>query len=184
MRCLLIVIVLAGLVSCSDESTGPENSESDIGNGTVNVTGAFEAQHEGFSWYVGLKVGEEGKYANYTMNVSDVPATEGDGSYNFTIRFFADEAPFALTAGEYTVGEEEKGALVAGIYTNRNGSDSISYGISPDSEGTVTIESITDNSVKASFDLVLDASPNTEEGMITVKGNLYANCVAISGLTC
>ena len=181
---LIFAAICLMLISCSENSSGVKDSDEDIGEGIVNISGAFEAQHEGFSWYVGLKVGDEGKYANYTMNVSDVPASEGDGSYNFTIRFFADDGPFALTAGEYIIGEVDNGALVAGIYTNRSGSDLISYGISPDSEGIVTIESITDNSVEASFDLRLDASPNTEDGIITVQGNLSANCFTPTGPIC
>lgn len=182
---LNITVICLMLVSCTDQSTGAEEEISDKGKGIVNVSGAFEAQHEGFSWYAGLKIGDEGKYANYTMTVSDVPANEErEESYNFSIRFIADEGPFAITAGEYEIGNADKGVIVAGVYNNKSGSDLISYGISPDSEGTVTIESITDNSVKASFDLRLDASPNTEDGMITVKGNLSADCLAVSGLGC
>ncbi|NBC03810.1 MAG: hypothetical protein GVY20_08920, partial [Bacteroidetes bacterium] len=68
MRRLLMVIVLAGFISCSDDSTSPDNSDDDPGVGTVNVTGSVQAQHEGASWYAGLR-SETDDFINLTLNV-------------------------------------------------------------------------------------------------------------------
>lgn len=182
MRCLLIVLVLAGFISCSDDSTGPDTSEGDPGAGTINVTGAVQAQHEGVSWYAGLQLSEDGEYANYTMHISDVPPGETEqSSFSFSIRMVGDEGPFNLLTGEYKDGEADKGVLSISSYTNREETSTRSYSSSPDTNGTFTIRSISDTSVEASFELQLEAGPSTEDGFITITGNLFAECINQAG---
>lgn len=177
---LNITVIFLILVSCSDQSTGAEEEISEKGEGIINISGAFESQHEGVSWYVGLQIGEDGGYANYTMNISDVPPGETQqGSFSFSIRMAGDGGPFNLSTGEYKDGEVDKGVLSISSYTNREGTNSRSYSSTSDTEGTFTIRSISDTSVEASFDLQLEAGPSTEDGFITVTGTLIANCLTL-----
>lgn len=181
---IIFIFTSLQFISCSDSSTGNEDSETESGEGTVNVSGAFEAQHEGSSWYVGLKIGENGGYANYTMHISDVPPGETQqSSYSFNIRLVGDEGPFELTTGEYTVGEVDKGVLSISSYSNREGTNTRSYTSSPDTDGTFTIRSISETSVEASFDLQLEAGASTETGFITITGTLFAECINQAGGT-
>lgn len=181
---LLLSILI--FVSCNNKPTENEPEEkSEAKKGTINVSGAFEARHEGLAWYNGLQLGDEGKYINYTITAGDVLPRKGEvGSYSFTIRFFNTDGPFKVKEGDYIIGDTSKGVEVAGIYTDKSESNLISYGISPENEGTITIESKTDNSVKVSFELKLYNSTNTKEGFITVTGSISADCLTGSGLGC
>jgi len=174
---LIFAAICLMLISCSENSSGVNDSDADIGEGTVNITGAMEAEHQGISWYLGLRTGENGEYANYTVSISDVPPGENQqGTFNFTIRMVGDERPFSLAAGEYNIGELDKGVLSIGSYTNREGDDVMSYSSSPDTDGTFTIQSVSEGNIEISFDFLLETGPTTGTGYISVTGSLFANC--------
>jgi hypothetical protein len=180
----LFLLSILLFTSCSDNpnKNKPEKVEK-AKKGIINVSGAVEAHHEGSTWYNGVQLGNEGKYVNYTITTTDVLPSSGEvGSYSFAIRFFPVNGSFKVEEGEYIIGDNSKGVKVAGIYSDRSGAKSISYGLSPKNEGTITIESKTDNSVEVSFELKLYNSPNTKEGFIIVTGSISADC--LTGMIC
>lgn len=166
-------------MSCSDQSTGADDTDADGGEGTLVVTGALDTQHEGISWYAGLAQ-QEGTYFNLTLHVSDVPPGESQqNAYGFSIRMVGDEGPFNLTTGEFEIGHEaaeENEILMITTYTNRQDGDLKAYGASPEDTGTVTIHSISGTSIEASFDVRLKSGPNIDDGFVTISGSLQAEC--------
>ena len=187
MRRLLMVIVLAGFISCSDDSTSPDNSDDDPGVGTVNVTGSVQAQHEGASWYAGLR-SETDDFINLTLNVSDqLPDDPGSSSFNFSIRFTGEDGPFDLPVGQYEIGQNSENLIVLVSYSNSVDADNtVRYGTTPNSTGIVTIQSASETRIEASFDVTIDAGQNTEGGQVNITGEIDAECLlaGVSGVGC
>jgi hypothetical protein len=175
-----LIVALMGVVSCSDNSTAPDNPVPVEGEGTINVTGALEAQHEGASWFIGLKSGGGNSYLNLTFNISDVGfASEEENTYSLTITMLGNGGAFELTTGEYTLGESEE-VLTAVNYVNKEGAERASYGTSPDVTGTVTIQSISDTSIEASYNVRLQEVISTGflDDFVNITGDLTAKCIA------
>jgi len=172
-----LIAVLMGVVSCSDTTdsgiTIPE------GQGTINVTGALETDHEGTSWFFGLSSEEQNSYNNFTLSLSDVGfASQEESTYIFSIRMIGNGGPFELTTGEYTLGESEE-VITAVSYTNKEGAERASYGTSPDVTGTVTIQSISDTSIEASYNVRLQEVISTGflDNFVNITGDLTATCI-------
>lgn len=187
IKCLLIAIVLAGFTSCSDDSTGPDNSEDDPGVGTVNVTGAVQAQHEGASWYAGLR-SETHDFINFTLNISEqLPGGSGSSSFSLSIRFTGEEGPFDLPPGEYEIGQGSDNLIVLVNYSNSVDTDNkLGYATSQHSTGTVSIESVSETRVEATYDVTIEAAPGTDEGQVNITGEINAECLlaGVSGVGC
>lgn len=158
------------------------NSNGEPGDGTVNVTGAIQAEHTGVSEFIGLR--NEGGFANLTLSVSEfVRGSSEENSFLFDIRMAGEGGPFELEPGEYNVGEQDDGGPVVIVnYTNRAMSDgNVTYGTSPNSTGTVTITSVTSTGAEATFDVELYEDVTTDEGMVNVSGELTAKCTSPVG---
>lgn len=186
-RSLLIAVVLAGLISCSDDSTGPDNSEDDPGVGTVNVTGAVQAQHEGASWYVSLR-SETNDFVNLTLNISDqLPDEQGSSSFSLSIRLTGEDGPFDLPPGEYEIGQGSGNLIVLVNYSNSMDAENTDrYVTTQNSSGTVTIQSVSETRVEATYDVTIDAGQSTDEGQVNLTGEINAECLlaGVSGVGC
>lgn len=186
-RSLVIAVVLAGFISCSDDSTGPENSEDDPGVGTVTVTGAVQAQHEGVSWYAGLR-SETNDFINLTLNISDkLPDEPGVSPFSLSIRFAGDEGPFDLPPGEYEIGHNQGNIIVLVNYSNSVDDDNtVRYGTTQNSTGTVSVQSVSETRVEATYDVTIDAGQGTDEGQVNLTGEINAECLlaGVSGVGC
>lgn len=187
IKCLLIAIVLTGLTSCSDDSTGPGDTDTNPGAGTVNVTGAVQAQHEGASWYVGLR-SETHDFINLTLNISEqLPDEPGASSFSLSIRFTGDEGPFDLPPGEYDIGQGSDNLIVLVNYSNSQDPDNnVGYATSQNSTGTVSIESVSETRVEATYDVTIEAAPGTDEGQVNITGEINAECLlaGVSNVGC
>jgi hypothetical protein len=187
VRHILIAIVLAGFISCADDSTGPDNSDDNPGVGTVNVTGAVQAQHDGASWYAGLR-SETDDFINLTLNISEqLPDEPGASSFSLSIRFVGEDEPFDLSTGEYEIGHGQGNVIVIVNYSNSVDADNtVRYGTTPNSTGTVTIQSASETRIEASYDVTIDAGQNTEGGQVNITGEIDAECLlaGVSGVGC
>lgn len=183
IRCLLIVIGLTVFTSCADDSTGPGDSDANPGVGTVNVTGAVQAQHEGASWYAGLR-SETHDFVNLTLNISEqLPDEAGSSSFSLSIRFTGEEGPFDLPPGEYEIGQGSDNLIVLVNYSNSVDPDnSVGYATSQSSTGTVSIESVSETRVEATYDVTIEAAPGTDEGQVNISGEIDAECL-LSGVS-
>ena len=186
IKVLSLIVALMGVVSCSDNSSDALDIDSVQGEGTINVTGAVEAEHEGISWFLGLKSGGDNSYANLILTINDVGfASEEESTYSLSIRMVGDDGPFTLSTGEYEIGHDSEGPLIIVEYIYKEGSVRAGYGTSPDASGTVTIQSISDTSVEASFDVSLEAGQSTaNSGFVNVTGNLTATCADVPNAGC
>jgi|AntRauTorcE11898_2_1112593.scaffolds.fasta_scaffold06234_2 hypothetical protein len=180
IKVLSLIAALMGVVSCSGNST--DNTGPQEGKGTISVTGAVEAEHEGISWFIGLRSGGD-SYINLSLHVSDVGfAVQEENTYGLSIRMVGEDGPFMLSTGEYEIGHGSEGPLIIVEYIYNEGPARAGYGTSPDASGTVTIQSISDTSIEASFDVSLEAGPSTaNSGFVNVTGNLTAKCAGIAG---
>ena len=212
MKKVVLVLFVCLWVGCSDDSsdannspnpnnannlnntTNPNNSNNlnnlnnlnntnaDLGEGTVNVTGAIQTDHTGVSEYIGLKNGDG--FANLTLSVSEVArGSSEENGFGFDIRMTGEGGPFNLEPGEYSIGvQDDEGPTIIVNYTNRVISDeNVTYGTSPNSTGTVTITSVTSTTIEATFDVVLFEDVTTDEGMVNVSGELSATCTSPVG---
>lgn len=184
---ILLIITMTGIVSCSDSSTGTDelDSHADAGTGTLHVSGAVQAEHEGHSWYIGLR-SEEGGFINLMLHIDEQPPlSESTSLFGMSVRFVGQEGPFELTTGEYEIGTGS-GVILTASYENSIVSDErLSYGSTPEASGTVTILSVSDESITASFTISLEAGPGTDSGMVTLTGELHAECMTANlGLGC
>jgi hypothetical protein len=182
----LFIAALFGMLSCSDDSTGPGDTEADSGEGAISVTGAVQAEHEGIAWYSGLR-SDTGGYNNLTMEISELPPDElGDTSFGLSIIMVGDDGPFDFDPGVYEIGQSTNGALVMVNYRNSVSDESLHYATTPNSGGTVTIQSVSDTNVEAVLSITLEAGPSTEEGEVTITGEINAECItaAAGGITC
>lgn len=165
-----------------NNTTNPNNSNAELGDGTVNVTGAIQSEHTGVSEYIGLRNGDG--FANLDLSVSEFPrGSSEENAFNFNIRMVGEGGPFVLEPGEYDIGEQDDGGPTIIVnYTNRVISDeNMTYGTSPNSTGTVTITSVTSTSIEATFDVVLFEDVTTDEGMVNVSGELTSTCTSMVG---
>lgn len=190
IKLLFIAAILSGLTSCSDDSTGPEETDVGSGEGEINVTGAQQAQHEGVAWYVGLR--SDNDFINLTLSLSEYLPTESDDSpYGLSIRFIGNDGPFSLDTTTYTNGVASEDVLISVTYskTLENGEKAI-YSTGPNSTGSITILSISDTSIEVAFDVTIEsdhveAGQETEEGSVNIAGEISAECLtAEAGIGC
>src|SRR6056297_866959 len=174
----IFAVICLIFISCSDNSSGLDESESDAisGEGELNVAGDIDSQHEGLSQYIGLE--SNGGWVNLTLNIADYPiGSEEVNDFSFDIRMTGDGGPFQLATGEYSIGENPEGPTVIANYANRVITNrTVTYGTSPNSSGTVTIISVNSTSVEAVFDVILYQDVTTDEGAVTITGELKAEC--------
>lgn len=171
-------------VSCSDDSSDVDDMDANLETGSIIITGDIEAQHEGLSQYIGLR-GNDGGFINLTLNVTEHPLGSAEvNDFSLSIRMVGEEGPFDLEVGEYEIGhnsEEDGNPLIIVNYANRIISDeTITYGTSPNSTGTVTILSVSSTSIEATFDVNLDVDVTADEGTVNVTGELNAKCSSAS----
>lgn len=177
-------------LSCSDDSSNANDEDmmdTNLGNGMVNVTGDIQAQHEGVSQYFGLR-SDDGGFNNLTLQITEHSfSSMEEDDFSFSIRMVGDGGPFDLELGEYEIGHEsDSDALLIVSYINRTISDeTITYGTSPNSTGTVTILSVSSTTIEATFDVNLDVDVTSDEGTVNITGELEAKCVtAVTGTGC
>ena len=103
--------------------------------------------------------------------------------FSFSIRIFGSEGPFLLGTGEYEIGDSGNLNLLIS-YSNRTVSeDTVTYGSTSNSSGTVTILSTTSTSIEVAFDFTIHLVGN--EGSVNVTGVLNAECLtAEAGFGC
>src|SRR6056297_445773 len=170
-------------VSCSDDSSDVNDMNSNLETGSIMITGDIEAQHEGLSQYIGLR-SNDGGFINLTLNVTEHPLGSAEvNDFSLSIRMVGEEGPFALEVGEYEIGHnsEDDTPLIIVNYANRVISDeTITYGTSPNSTGTVTILSVSSTNIEATFDVNLDVDVTADEGTVNVTGELNAKCSSAS----
>jgi len=175
---ITLIVTALIFISCSDNSSGLDESESDAvsGEGELNVVGDIDSQHEGLSQYIGLE--SNGGWVNLTLNIAEYPiGSEEVNDFSFDIRMTGDGGPFQLETGEYNIGENPEGPTVIANYANRVITNrTVTYGTSPNSSGTVTIISVNSTSVEAVFDVILYQDVTTDEGAVTITGELKAEC--------
>ena len=178
IKVIFMSIMLVGLMSCSDNSTGP-GADTDLSRGTssFSVTGDIEADHDGVAWYVGLR-SDGGNIINLSLSVSDSEFDEqGDNDFNLSIRFVGSEEPFELATGEYPIGAGNNVAVLP-TYSNSVISDgTLVYSASPETSGSVRILSVTDTSIEASFNFTIQAGANREGESVTISGEINAECL-------
>lgn len=184
-RTLLFIILFIYGLGCSDDSTGPGGNEVEVnsGLGTISVTGAIEAEHEGVSYYIPLK-SQSGDFNNLTIRISDTDPTEGNENPLFGLRIImvGQEGPFELNEGQFELGDSGTVAMVA-TYDNNIGPDgSVIYSTSTETDGTLTILSNSSNQIEGTYSFQLEAGNNTDSGFVTVSGEFNAEC--IGGLSC
>ncbi len=177
-------------LSCSDDSSNANDADmmdANLGNGMINVTGDIQAQHEGVSQYFAL-TSNDGGYNNLTLLISEHSfSSMEEDDFSFSIRMVGKEGPFELEPGEYEIGHEsDSDALIIVSYSNRTISDeTITYGTSQNSTGTVTILSVSSTTIEAAFDVNLDVDVTADEGTVNITGELEAKCVtAAAGTGC
>jgi len=176
---IFISILFAGFMSCSDNSTGPGEADTDLSRGTssFNVTGDIEANHDGVAWYVGLR-SEGGNFLNLSLTVSDSElGDEEDNDFNLTFRFVGNEGPFELETREYPIGAENN-VVVFSSYSNSVVSDeTLFYAASPNATGSIRILSFSDTSIEASFNFTIEPGRNREGDPVTISGEINAECL-------
>ncbi|MCC5941105.1 MAG: hypothetical protein JJU37_06135 [Balneolaceae bacterium] len=183
----ITLIIGAGLIACSDNSTGSDDTEVTPGVGSLTVSGDLQAEHEGISQYIGLR-SSEGGFINLAIHVTQFPiGSEEVNDFNFTIRMVGSEGPFTLETGEYVIGEAGNQSMLI-TYSNRTVSENtVTYGSTPNSSGTVTILSVSSTSIEAVYDVSLNQITDTgtisDENSINITGALNAECAA-AGIGC
>lgn len=182
MRYLLLFIMTIGFIACSDSSTGTDESDVTSGEGAISVSGDIQAVHEGISQYIGAQ-NADGEWFNLALHVNELGlASEQESSFGFTI-MVGSEGPFSLETGDYQIGENNNVVMIA-TYSNRVDSENtITYGSTPSSSGTITIVSITSTSIEVVFDVNLHLVE--DEGSVNVAGAFNAECLtAEAGIGC
>ena len=183
MRYLLLFVITISFIACSDSSTGTDETDITSGEGAITVSGDLQAEHEGISQYVGLR-NEDGDFLNLALHVSQLGlATEQESDFDFAIRLVGGEGPFSLETGDYQIGESNNIGMLA-TYSNRVVSDNtITYGSTPSSSGTITIVSMTSTSIEVVFDVTLHLVD--DEGSVNITGAFNAECLtAEAGIGC
>ncbi len=183
MRYLLLFIMTISIIACSDSTTGTDDSDVTPGEGIITVSGDIQEEHQGISQYVGLR-NNDGEFLNLALHVNQLGlATEQESDFDFAIRLVGGEGPFSLETGDYQIGESNNIGMLA-TYSNRVVSDNtITYGSTPSSSGTITIVSMTSTSIEVVFDVTLHLIE--EEGSINVTGAFNAECLtADAGFGC
>ena len=185
IKIVFMASVLLCFFSCSDDSnsTGPGETSLNSAEGSITVTGDIEAEHQGISQYVGLR-NEDGNFLNLSLHVNELGlATDQESEFGFQIRMVGSEGPFSLDTGEYQIGESNNVGTLA-TYSNRTVSENtITYGSTPSSGGTVTIVSMTSTSIEVVFDVTLHLFE--EEGSVNITGAFNAECLtAEAGIGC
>jgi len=180
---ILLFISISGFIACSDNSTGTDETDVTSGEGAITVTGDIQAEHEGISQYVGLR-NDDGNFLNLALHVNQLGlGSDQENDFSFSIRLVGSEGPFSLETGEYQIGESNNVGILAS-YSNRTVSeDTVTYGSTPSSSGTVTILSITSTSIEVVFDVSLHLVQ--EEGSVNISGAFNAECLtAGTGFGC
>ncbi len=180
---ILLFISFTGYISCSDNSTGPDETDITLGEGTLTVTGDIQAEHEGISQYVGLR-NDDGNFLNLTLHVNQFGlGSDQENNFGFQIRLVGSDGPFAFDTGEYQIGESNNVNILAS-YSNRTVSENtVTYGSTPRSSGTITIISISSTNIEAVFDVSLHLVE--EEGSVNITGAFNAECLtADAGFGC
>jgi len=179
----LLLITFTVTVACSDSSTGADETDVTSGEGSITVSGDKQAEHEGISQYVGLR-NDDGDFINLALHVNQLGLTsEQESDFGFSIRLAGSEGPFSLETREYQLGETNNVGTLAS-YSNRTVSENtITYGSTPSSSGTVSILSITSTSIEVIFDVTLHLIE--EEGSVNITGAFNAECLtADAGFGC
>lgn len=182
---LILAAICLMLISCSDNSSGPNESDAGSGEGTINVSGDFSAEHDGISQYIGLK-SDGDNFINLTLQVSEHPIASAEvNDFSFSIRMAGNGGPFTLETGEYEIGQDSDNPIVIVSYANRMISDNtVTYGTTPNSSGTVTILSITSTSIEAVYNVTLDVDVTADMGSVNITGELNAECHSTPGSSC
>lgn len=170
---LLIILFLSFLtLSCSDDSTGPDDLNLSQGEGVVTVTGAVNADHEGEAWYV-IERDDDGTV--FQIFVSDVqfstdPQANDDVSFVLEFRQESGSDSFSISTGNYEIGQS---ATFRGLYADVN--SATAYETIGSSGGSINITSHSTGQLDAEFEFT---GTNPEgEGSVTVSGGLRATCI-------
>lgn len=177
LKSTLLLILLFGLLSCSDNSSGPDENEEE-GETSITITGDFDAEKTGEANFKG----EQNIGKTWAINIYDeFPQT-------FHV-FFQTGNPFGTDQatrpgpGTYSIGfDESDNSIFSAEYTAYSNDGELHYTTNTDLCGesahddTLTIESSTAESVEGSFEF--------DAVFYTVDGDLqcdYDRIITVSG---
>lgn len=168
-----LVIAVAGITACSDNSTGP--SETELGQATMTTSGDVEGQKEGMADFNSLDLGA---LYSWEISIHDF----GPQTFSLSFRLLSSDPIERPGPGTYEIGS---GPTDPAVFT-ANYSD-VEDGISNatdystlfgDYGGSLTITESNDNQVKGTFEFNaadFDLENDQVLGEITVSGEFIAN---------
>lgn len=169
---LIILFIFFTTISCSDDSTGPDDLNLSQGQGGVTVTGAVNADHEGEAWYV-IERNDDGTV--FQIFVSDVqfstdPQANDDVSFVLEFRQDSGSDSFSISTGSFQIGEND---TFSGLYGDNN--SATAYETIGSSGGSITITSQSNGQLDAEFEFT--GINRDGEGSVNVSGGLRASCI-------
>lgn len=188
-----LIFCLATFLSCSDNSTGPEEDEGgedegnvEAGTGSFTVSGAVEAEYEGAAYYTVRRL--QGDLIDVTINIVKAHPQDRDDSYSSTYSFMLttdlDGEPIDLSPDTYPISIPAEDELIfGGYYTQRNAADEVTGYHTREHGGTLTISSVSDQMIEGTFEFTLkdDEHPAyAEGGLITISGKVNAECFGVN----
>jgi hypothetical protein len=183
-----ILFSLSVLLSCSDNSAGPDEGPSGKGQASFTITGDITGQKTGIAEFYSFSA--FGVHT-WSIDIYDIGPTTYDLSFSRV-----DLSPISRPAtGNYTLNSDfmdTSGFTV--IYSTGSGNSAVEYtpifsGLCPeltDEGGTLTIENSSDDRVSGKFEFTasnfdFDASGNCVVlGTITVKGEFEAKKTSLN----
>ncbi len=169
---LIILFICFTTISCSDDSTGPDDLNLSQGQGGVTVTGAVNADHEGEAWYV-IERNDDGTV--FQIFVSDVqfstdPQVNDDVSFFLEFRQDSGSDSFSISTGSFQIGEND---TFRGLYADNN--SATVYESTGSSDGVISITSHSDGQLDAEFGFT--GTIRDGDGSVKVTGELRASCI-------
>ncbi|MEX0722504.1 MAG: hypothetical protein WD053_01435 [Gracilimonas sp.] len=182
---LLSIIISLTFLSCSDNSSGPEDLELSEGVGSLTVSGDVEAEHEGASYFTVIR--NDGNLLGVRIHIVEALPEDRDDSYDpiYSFTLLADDGgePITLSPGDYEIGQlSDDNLAFAGVYTHRINADVVNGYQSADDGGSITITSSSDEMIQATFQFdAIDYGDGTEEDkVVSISGEFSSECLGVN----
>jgi len=166
-----IFVTILTFISCSDNSSGPGDTDLSDGKGAFTVTGAISAEYEGEAWYTIDRSSDETVFQIFVSDIEFSTEPEID-DVQFVLEFRQESGSnsFSISTGDFTMGENATFRGVLADVPSTTGYETLG-----NDGGSITINSQSSGLVEAEFEFT--ATDPVDGVKVTVDGALRATCI-------
>ncbi|MCC5907926.1 MAG: hypothetical protein JJU13_17060 [Balneolaceae bacterium] len=168
-----IIVLLVVLISCSDDSTGPE--ANDLGEASFVISGAVEGQKEGFANFRAFEMS-----GVHTWDILIIDAQPR--SFEISISAFSNEPLSRPSTGTYQLGLTQDSDYAAS-YSEGSLAQPDSYTTTfNENTGTLVITSSSDDEIEGTFEFTAVNIDEEDTEQISISNGQFRAVPRVGGI--